>query len=102
MYVPKIALTDGEIDLIKKIVSDTCGDIVKVYIFGSRVRGTAKKYSDVDIALTSVEKISRLKIITIRDELESQGFRYLVDLINLNSVSEDFRKVVLETGVEIG
>ena len=42
-----INLEDKYIDFIKKTISKYLGSF-EVYLYGSRVKGTSKKYSDVD------------------------------------------------------
>ena len=47
-----IDLEQKYIDFIKETVSNHLKDY-KLYLFGSRVKNKAKKYSDIDIAIDS-------------------------------------------------
>ena len=59
-----IDLEQKYIDFIKETVSNHLKDY-KLYLFGSRVKNKAKKYSDIDIAIDSAEFTPEKKI-TIR------------------------------------
>ncbi|MEI6728937.1 MAG: nucleotidyltransferase domain-containing protein [bacterium] len=102
MYTPKIALTKSEIEFLILSIRNVLGENTKILIFGSRVRGTARKFSDVDIAVTRQKPIPSRDLTKIKEEINNSKFRYLVDIVDLNSVSAEFRKVVEETGVEVG
>ena len=58
------------------------GKPVKVYLFGSRARGSNRPYSDVDIAVDSEVDIRR-DLLILRELLEESSFPYKVDLIDL-------------------
>jgi uncharacterized protein len=95
-YVPKIALMQSEIDIIKSVVHSFLPDS-KVYIFGSRVLGTAKRYSDVDIAIEGESKVG-IEILMEIKSIIGENSEYLIDL---NSVSSEFKLVVTNTGTKI-
>ena len=52
----KIQLTKAELDIVKKILSKHLPNATH-YLFGSRVRGTAKQYSDLDVVIISDKSI---------------------------------------------
>ncbi len=87
-----IDLEDKYIDFIKKTISRYLNNC-EIFLYGSRVKGTARKYSDVDIAILSdslTEKI-KLKIIS---EFENSTFPYNIDIIDLKTISNDFMKQI--------
>lgn len=102
MYIPKIALTKVEIKDIVDAIHTIHGTKVKIILFGSRVLGTAQKYSDVDVAIDFEDNQQPLKSQIIKDLLDQKRFPYLIDIITLNNVSPEFKKVVEETGVVVG
>jgi predicted nucleotidyltransferase len=64
----------------------------KVYLYGSRVQGTAVKYSDVDIALDDDGKPVAEEVRSSLSSLfEKSLLPYTVDIIDLNTVSPVFR-----------
>lgn len=64
---------------------------VEIYVYGSRVKGTAVKYSDVDIALKSEEEIPFDTVLKLKAFFNDSTFPYMVDIIDLNSISENFK-----------
>jgi uncharacterized protein len=98
-YIPKIALLKSEIDLIKTTVHKYLPES-KVIIFGSRVLGTAKKFSDIDIAISNESNITLENILNIKQEI-SDNCEYLIDLVDIKSVSSEFSQIIFSTGVEI-
>jgi predicted nucleotidyltransferase len=76
-----------------KIVQDILSRYpYKFYAFGSRVRGCAKKFSDLDICF--FDDISLAELSQIEEAFEESDLPYKVDLINWNSISIDFRKII--------
>lgn len=64
---------------------------VEIYVYGSRVKGTAVKYSDVDIALKSGVEIPFDTVLKLKAFFSDSTFPYMVDIIDLNSISENFK-----------
>ena len=92
-------LTEKEIpqkaaEIIIKYLPDA-----KVYLFGSRAKGTAKPYSDFDIAIEWKEKIPLHTMAKIREELDKLPTLKSFDLIDLKRVSGNFIETVRKTGV---
>lgn len=78
---------------------------IKVYIFGSRATGkNLKRGSDLDIALeaNSGESIDLELINRLDFDFEDSNLPYKVDLIDLNSVSKEFKTVIIKDLVELG
>lgn len=82
---------DRILNIINSIIQD---DNLEIYAFGSRVTGKAKQYSDVDIALKSKEKIDPNKLNKINIELENTTIPYEVDVLDLNSISDNFKNCI--------
>ena len=91
-------ITQKEDLIIKNILKAYTG---KFYAYGSRVKGTAQKYSDVDIAIKCQEKIPFDKFLTLKAFFEDSTFPYQVDLIDLDSISEKFSNLIKDDLVEI-
>lgn len=64
---------------------------VKIFIFGSSLE--KEKFNDIDLGIMGdfEEKL----IYELRDALEQSNLPYLVDVVNFNQVSEDFKNFVL-------
>ena len=61
------------------------------FVFGSRVSGRARRFSDLDIALIGKLSIPMGRLADLREALSASVLPIFVDLIDLQSVSEDWR-----------
>ena len=74
----------------------------EVWAFGSRVRsaiqgrarGTAKKYSDLDLAVIAHEKIGWEKLEELKLAMSESDLPISVDILDCNSISDNFRKII--------
>lgn len=85
----ELDLTEKHVEFIKKTVRE-------IYVYGSRVQGKAKRYSDVDIALKSKSAIPFLRLLDIKTAFENSTFPYNVDVIDLNSIKDDFKNIIFK------
>ena len=74
---------------------------VKVWVFGSRANWTTKDSSDLDIALEGENKLSHKLLGTLKDAFEDSTLPYTVDVVDLNAVSHEFKKIVEEQRVAL-
>ena len=64
----------------------------EVRVFGSRVAGTAKHYSDLDLALIGHREIDWDTLRQLREAFEESDLPFRVDVIDWHAISEGFRK----------
>lgn len=68
-----------------------------IVLFGSYARNTQNEESDIDIAIKSNREISKKEIFETRLELE-EVIKNDIDLINLDSINDDFKYEILMNG----
>ena len=68
----------------------------EVRAFGSRVKWTAKDYSDLDLAVVGNEPLSLRQRGQLADAFEESNLPIRVDVLDWQSISEGFQKVILE------
>lgn len=73
----------------------------KLYMFGSRVKGTNYKYSDIDIAVLDKKEIPVDIIAKISNEFENSLIPYEIDIVDLNSISETFKTKIQPSLIEL-
>lgn len=83
---------------LKKYISD---DNAKLYIFGSRAKGSHKEFSDIDIAIDTHKKIPDDILLKIILEFEESTLPYEVDIVDLNSVSDNFKSLITSDLTEL-
>lgn len=66
----------------------------KVYAFGSRVRGTARKNSDLDLVIKSDIPLTLSDLYDIKDAFAQSDIPYRVDLSDWSLLSSSFKKAI--------
>lgn len=69
-------------------------------VFGSRAIGRARRYSDIDVAITGAS-LCASELAAISEALEESNLPYRVDLVDLTDASDDFRAVALSRAVAL-
>ncbi|MBM3894758.1 nucleotidyltransferase domain-containing protein [Candidatus Dependentiae bacterium] len=72
----------------------------RIFLFGSRARGNHSQGADYDIALNNIEKISDTALVAIRGDINESNIYVFVDVVDINSVSDDFLKIAKKDFVE--
>lgn len=72
---------------------------VKIYLFGSRAKGTYKDVSDVDLALDMGRKMDLSEIAKAKNVLEAVNVIHKVDIVDLQSIPERLRASILKEGI---
>lgn len=67
----------------------------RVFIFGSRATGKAKKFSDYDMGILGKKPLSSDIKISIEEALEESDIPYTVDIVDFSLVSPTFKKTAL-------
>jgi len=76
-------------DILKKYFS--CS--VDICIFGSRVTGRAKKYSDLDLAIDFNSRLMPMSLLAdLLHDFEESSLPYKVDIVDWNAIDESFKK----------
>lgn len=87
-----IDLEQKYIEFIKETVSSMLHNY-KLYIFGSRVKNRAKKYSDIDLAIDFQELTPQTKS-KLEATFDNSTLPYEIDIIDLNSIDDKFKNLI--------
>ena len=94
-----IDLEEKYINFIKNTISSMIHNY-KLYIFGSRAKNRAKKYSDIDLAIDSQELTPQIKT-KLEFTFENSTLPYEVDIINLNDIDNKFKDLIQKDFIKI-
>ena len=72
---------------------------VKIYLFGSRARGTNRPMADIDIALDGGKELSRADVDEIKSMFKESNIMYVIDVVDFHSITELMQKQILEDRV---
>ena len=73
----------------------------QVWVFGSRAHGPAKRFSDLDLALSSTEAIPLRRLALLADAFEESDLPFRVDLLDLRTASPSIRDQINRSGVSL-
>ncbi|AOF52939.1 hypothetical protein BKG91_06905 [Rodentibacter caecimuris] len=83
-------------------------DILRTYLpdyevraFGSRVKGTARKFSDLDLVVMSEQPLSLQRFADVSEAFSESDLPYKVDLLDWATTSEGFREIIAQKYVII-
>lgn len=75
-------------------IFNACIPGVEVWAFGSRVRGTSKSSSDLDVALYAATPIPLQSLALLEVALEEAPLPFRVDCVDMGGISDDFRRII--------
>ncbi len=71
----------------------------KVYLFGSRARGTQSSGADIDLALDDGKSIDLKLIMKLHGDIEDTTIPLSVDLVDLHDASDKLKEEVEKEGI---
>ena len=97
----KLDVQPEHLAILKNILEKYLPSSAVVYAFGSRVKGSAKKFSDLDLVIDARERLNRSVMTNIASDLEESDLPYKVDIIDWNTISETFKKIITDDRVMV-
>ena len=79
--------------VIKKILSKHVPGL-EVRVFGSRVNGGAKPYSDLDLAIVGKDKIPQEVFIELKYAFHESSLSFRIDVLDWHRISPEFQKII--------
>jgi predicted nucleotidyltransferase len=84
-----IDLQSQYIEMLRPILEPLAG---KIFVYGSRVKGTASKFSDLDLCYKG--DVDKKIIRDIREQLRDSNLPIKVDLISYDQCTEEFKSLI--------
>jgi len=94
----KTALNPEYKDKIVKILT-VLFPKAKIYLFGSRARGTHSDRSDIDIAIDEGLVVRPRRIGEANNMFAESNIPYSIDVVDIHSVSEKMKELILKEGI---
>lgn len=69
---------------------------VKIYLFGSRARGTNGPRADIDIAIDGGKKLPIADVDEIKSMFKESNIMYKIDVVDFYSINELMRNEILK------
>jgi predicted nucleotidyltransferase len=96
-----IDLPEASLAEVRRILAVHLPAGYEVRVFGSRVRGGAHPYSDLDLVLVGKDRISETILIALKDAFSESDLPICVDVLDWQALSERFQKAIHSAGSEL-
>jgi len=68
-----------------------------IYAFGSRIRGDAQTYSDLDLGIDFGAEIPLGKLVVLNSIFSESDIPYKIDIVDMQSVDPEFKEHIIKT-----
>jgi predicted nucleotidyltransferase len=89
-----IDLAPADLAILRHVLRDHLPPNTSVWAFGSRVTGSARRYSDLDLALQGNAPLDWDILARLKDALSESDLTIKVDLVDLLAVDKAFREII--------
>ncbi|STO55282.1 nucleotidyltransferase [Canicola haemoglobinophilus] len=90
-----LMISPQELEIVQQILQKNVPHL-EVWAFGSRVKGKARPYSDLDLAIISEEPLDFLTLANLTDDFSDSDLPWKVDILDWATTSEAFREIIRE------
>ncbi|MDI9408460.1 MAG: nucleotidyltransferase domain-containing protein [Candidatus Pacebacteria bacterium] len=97
---PVLDLKPHELVIVRAILQKLIPEI-PVFVVGSRVRGFAKHYSDLDLLIDNPEELPLRHLCDLQDEFGESDLPWKVDLVQMPLLSDEYYKTMSKRMVQI-
>lgn len=95
MSAPTIHISRAELAIVRDILDRCLPPGFAAYAFGSRATGRRlKPWSDLDLAIEGPAKLERHILGRLADEFDEALLDWKVDVLDLNDIGPEFRRIV--------
>src|ERR1700760_181901 len=92
----KFGLTPEKILLIRHLIESTLASHqkIKIWIFGSRVSGAFRPYSDVDLLLEAAPPLTSSQISEAAEKLDESNLPFKIDLVRTEDLHTPYAEQI--------
>ena len=72
----------------------------EILVFGSRIHGMAKPWSDLDLAIKAESALDWKLLEEIKEAFQESELPFRVDVLDLNEITDAFRRAIEGNGYE--
>ena len=94
----RVNLLENELDIVKGILKQYVPHC-QVLAFGSRVKGTPKKHSDLDLAIISANPLNLYTLADLSEAFSDSDLNIRVDIVDFLRADKNFQDIIKNTHV---
>jgi len=99
-YRPNINVSPEQWEIVHTVLQKHVPQYA-VWAFGSRAKGIAKPYSDLDLAIISDEPLPLSVSATLSDDFSESDLPWRVDIVDWSQTSPAFQEVIAQNKVVV-
>lgn len=89
-----IEIRPQERALVEAILKEFLPPEAKIWVFGSRINGKARRGSDLDLAIELGRPLNHQEALNLAEAFEESDLPYKVDIVDLQSVAGYFKAII--------
>ena len=89
-----IDLPPGDRRLVLNILRAHLPQNTKVWVFGSRATGRARRYSDLDLAIDAGRRLTLHQTARLAEAFSESDLPYRVDLVDWHDIEDRWRETI--------
>lgn len=97
----RIDVTPDHKRLVLDILNANLPPSTKVWVFGSRATGRAKRYSDLDLAIDAGRRLTLDEMARLSEAFSDSDLPYKVDFIDWRAIDDRWRQTIAIEGVAL-
>ena len=90
----RIDVTPDHKRLVLEILRANLPPSAKVWVFGSRANGRARRYSDLDLAIDAGRRLTFDEMARLSEAFSDSDLPYRVDLIDWHNIDDRWRQAI--------
>lgn len=98
--MPPIDIKPSDLDIVTTILRRHVPDR-EILIFGSRVTGSAKPFSDLDLAVMGDQPLSSALLGQLNDAFDESNLPFKVDIVDWAATNPSFKQIIARDGVRL-
>lgn len=100
MVTPVLVLSPREQEEVRRVLAKY-RSVARFYAFGSRVKGGARKFSDLDILIQSDSPLTVRTLGALERDFSESKLRFRVDLVDASRAAASFLAAIADQTVEL-
>jgi len=87
--------------LVLQILRTNLPPAAKFWVFGSRVTGRARRYSDLDLAIDAGRPMSLDEAASLAEAFSESDLAFRVDVVDWRAIDDRFRRIIAKERVPL-
>ena len=88
-----LGMSTAELAIVQEILFRHVPN-ARVYLFGSRATGRAKKFSDLDLCIKADKPLGLNVMSALAEDFSESDLPWKVDVVDWSTIEPEFRKII--------